>query len=200
MGLLRGKIKWTIPGAGTAFSVLHFITNATAEPVQADADDVTSKLNAFCDSFKANLPNVVKMDVMTEVEQINEGSGDLLWVWGTTAFPQKVGGAASTSGWAAAAGGVISWSTPGIRNGRRVRGRTFIVPLSNECWDIDGTMKATELGRINTAATNLRTVGQQTQFGIYARPTAPGASDGIAYPVNAHRIPDMSAILRSRRS
>lgn len=200
MGLLRTKIKWTIPGAGTAYSVMHFTTNSASTPTQADADDTVAALGPFLDSFKANLPNVVKMDIMPDVEEINEDTNKLIGVWSVAPGAQRVGGAASTSGWASAAGAVISWTTPGIRNSRRIRGRTFIVPLSNECWDIDGTMKSVELTRINTAATGLRSRSSVTQFAIYARPTAPGATDGIAYPALAHRVPDFPAILRSRRS
>lgn len=200
MGLLRGKLKWTIPGAGTAYSVLHFTTSSASTPTQADADDTVVRMRAFVDAWKANLPNVVKIDVMPEVEEINEGTGIMIGVWPVTPGLQFSGGAASTSGWSAPSGAVISWTTPGIRNGRRIRGRTFIVPLSNECYDIDGTMKATELTRLNTGAAALRGGSTATQFAIYARPTAPGASDGIAYPALAHKVPDMVAILRSRRS
>lgn len=200
MGLLRGKIRWTIPGAGTAWSVLHFDTNSGSTPVQTDADDCATKMAAWVDGWKANCPNVVQFDIQPEIEEIVETTGAMLGIWTTTTIAQKVGGASGTSGWAAAAGAVTSWSTAGVRNNRRVRGRTFIVPLSNECWDTNGTIKATELARLNTGATALRNPAGAVTLCVYARPTAPGATDGEAFPVLAHRVPDMSAILRSRRS
>jgi hypothetical protein len=95
---------------------------------------------------------------------------------------------------------VISWSTAGVRNGRRIRGRNFIVPLSNEAWDIDGKIKQVAYGSLQTAADALITGSDVTRLQVWARPTAPGATDGETAVVTSYRIPDMSAILRSRRS
>lgn len=200
MGLLRTKARWSIPGAGTAYSVLHFTTNDTSTPTQEDATDAYVKTHAFFNGVKGSLPNAVSIQVETEVEELNEASGQLIGAWGATALSTIQGTTSTVAGYAAAAGGVVSWTTPGVRNGRRVRGRTFLVPLSNEVWDLNGTLKDAHLTPLNTAATNLRTVGQQTSFAVYSRPSAPNATDGIAYIVQAHKIPDMSAILRSRRS
>lgn len=200
MGLLRGKIRWTIPGAGTAYTVLHFGTMDASTPTTADAVNAVTKMKTFCDNISAALPNVVKLDVMPECEEIVATTGTMLGVYNGGTTPQVSGTAAAAAGWAAAAGGVISWSTGGVRNGRRVRGRTFVVPLSNEVWDIDGTIKSVPMGTLNTAATNLRAAGTDVELVVYARPSAPGASDGAQFQVLSHRVPDMSAILRSRRS
>jgi hypothetical protein len=200
MGLLRGKIRWNIPGAGTAWSVLHFGTTSLGTPVQADADAAVARMQAWATSVKSLLPNVVSLNVQGETEEINEGTGALIGVWTSTTPTTQTGTAAAGQGWAAAAGAVVSWSTPSVRNNRRVRGRTFVVPVSNEVWDVDGTLKAVPLGTLNSAAAALRGGSTATQFGIWARPTAPGATDGEVWPVSGHRIPDFSAILRSRRA
>jgi hypothetical protein len=200
MGLLRVKARWSIPGAGTAYSVLHFTTNDTSTPVQEDADDAYSKTHAFFFGVRGMLPPVVQINVEPEVEEINEGSGELIGGWGVTAMTQITGTGSGSAGYAAATGAVVSWTTAGVRNGRRVRGRTFIVPLSVEAYDTNGSLSTTAIGQIGTAATTLRTVGQQTQFAIYSRPSGPAATDGIAYGALSHKVPDMSAVLRSRRS
>jgi len=200
MALYRSKVRWTIPGAGTAFSVLHWLGAETQLDGQLEADDVVAKTDAFLVPLVAVLPNVVKVQALSEVEEINPGTGDLIGFWTGPTKTERAGTAAATAGWAAAAGAVISWTTASVRNGRRVRGRTFVVPLSNECWDVDGTIKPVPMNSLNNAALALRTGSDVTQFAIFARPTAVGASDGMASPVLAHRVPDMSAILRSRRS
>lgn len=200
MGLLRGKIRWTIPGAGTAYTVLHFGTQDASTPTQADAVQAVTKMQTFAQNISAALPNVVQLQVQNECEEIVATSGQMLGIYsGATQTPVN-GTAAAAAGWAAAAGGVITWNTAGVRNGRRVRGRSFVVPLSNEVWDIDGTIKSVPMGTLNTAATNLRTAGTDVELVVYARPSAPGANDGAQFPVLGHRVPDMSAILRSRRS
>lgn len=200
MGLLRGKIRWTIPGAGTAFTVLHFRTLSGGTPVQADADEAVAKMQTFATAIKSTLPNVVTLQVQNEVEEIVTASGSMLGVFTTASQTAQTGTASAAAGWAAAAGAVISWSTAGVRNGRRVRGRNFVVPLSNEAWDVDGTLKTVPMNTLNSASTALRTAGTAVGLTVYARPTAPGATDGVEWEVSGHRIPDMSAILRSRRS
>lgn len=200
MAIMRSKIRWTIPGAGTAFSVLHFGSDDGFNPVQADADAVVTKVNQFVTTVKANLPNVVQLQVLNEVEEIDSNNGELIQIW-TTATPAAQNGTASAAaGWAAAAGGVISWSTGIVHRTRRIRGRTFVVPMSTEVWDIDGTIKSVPLGVLNTAATALRDNSGAVKFGVWARPSGPGLADGRFAPVSGHRVPDMSAILTSRRS
>lgn len=200
MGLLRGKIRWTIPGAGTAWSVLHFDTNSGSTPIQADADEAIAKMQTFATAVKAYLPNVVTLQVQNEVEEIVASSGDMLGIYTGAAQSAQTGTAAAGAGWAAAAGAVITWSTAGVRNSRRVRGRTFLVPLSNEVWDVDGTLKSVPSTGLTNAATALRTAGTNVTLCVYARPTGPGATDGTTFDVTGSRVPDMSAILRSRRS
>lgn len=200
MAIMRSKIRWTIPGAGTAFSVLHFGTDDGFNPVQADADAVVTKVNQFVTTIKANLPNVVQLQVLNEVEEIDSNNGELIQIWTTASVAAQNGTASATAGWAAAAGGVISWSTGIVHRTRRIRGRTFVVPMSTEVWDTDGTIKSVPLGVLNTAATALRAPTAEIQFGVWARPSGPGATDGRFAPVSGHRVPDMSAILTSRRS
>jgi len=200
MALYRTKVRWTIPGAGTAYSILHWTGAETQLNGQSEANDAAAKTHAFLTPLINVLPNVVKVQALAEVEEINESTGDLIGFWTTPTNQDRAGTASATAGWAAAAGAVISWSTAGVRNGRRIRGRTFVVPLSNECWDVDGTIKSVPMGTLNTAATALTGGTDVTRFVVWARPTAPGATDGQAANVLTHRVPDMSAILRSRRS
>jgi hypothetical protein len=200
MAILRGKIRWTIPGAGTAYSVLHFGTDDGFNPEQADVDTTATMMNQFITTVKSTLPNVVQMQVVNELEEIDSNNGQMIALWTTPTLAAQAGTASAAAGWAAAAGGVISWSTGIVHRARRIRGRTFIVPMSNEVWDIDGTIKAVPLGQLNTAATALRDPAATVRLGVFARPSAPGATDGRFAPVSGHRVPDMSAILRSRRS
>ena len=197
---MRAKIRWTIPGAGTAFSILHFGTDDGFNPVQADIDAVVTKVNAFVTTVKSVLPNVVSLQTLNEVEEIDANNGALISIWTAPSVAAQSGTASATAGWAAAAGGVISWSTAIVHRTRRIRGRTFVVPMSTEAWDTDGTIKSVQLSTLNTAATNLRTPTAEIELGVWARPSAPGLSDARFAPVSSHRVPDMSAILTSRRS
>ena len=96
MGLLRGKIRWTIPGAGTAYSVLHFRTLDGSTPTQADADEAISKMQTFATAIKINLPNVVTLQVQNEVEEIVTASGDMLGIYAGATQTAQTGGASGT--------------------------------------------------------------------------------------------------------
>lgn len=200
MGLLRTKAQWSIPGAGTAYSVFHFGTSDVDEPDQTNADQAVAKTRKFFDDLKVALPNQVTVQALGEAEQLNEATGTLLHVWSVATPAIVQGTAAAATGWSAPTGAVASWTTQGIRNGRRIRGRTFIVPLTTGAYDTNGTLRPGEHAVINAAAQNIWDIDDTVQFSVYARPTVGVGGDGIAYPVQSHRVPDMCAILRSRRS
>jgi len=93
----------------------------------------------------------------------------------------------------------VNWRTNQIRNGRRVRGRSFLVPLAGSAFEGNGTLSASTLTSLKSAADTLRTAAGTTQLGVYARPTTKDATDGLWAQVTANTVPDMGAVLRSRR-
>ena len=198
MGLLRTKAQWSIPGAGTAYSVFHWETVSGADPVQDEADAAVAKVHEFFDDIKVCLPNQVTVNVLGEAEHLNEANGTLEEVFSVTTPAVVQGTAAAATGWSAPTGAVVSWSTAGVRNGRRVRGRNFIVPLTTGAYDTNGTLRPGEHAVLQTGAQQLAGVSLAVLLAIYARPTAAGG-DGQAYNVTNYRVPDMCAILRSRR-
>jgi hypothetical protein len=200
MALLRAKIRWTIPGAGVSHSVLHFSSIAGAGMNQAGADEAAAKVNTFITAIKGDLPSQITLQAPAEIEEIAHDSGTLVNVFAVTQPAAQAGTAASTSSWSAPSGAVVSWSSGTIRNGRRMRGRTFIVPVSSDTYDTDGTIKAVPLGRLVAAAAALRAPGTEVRLALWGRPSAPNATDGVQAEVTGHRVPDMAAILRSRRS
>lgn len=204
MSMMRVKARWTIPGAGTAFSVFHFGDDGDSDISSVDASSAATKTRTFFAAVAAVLPNVVKIDVLTDVEHIDVATGELIGVASATAQTQVVGTAASTAGWAAPSGACVTWSTAGIRTvsskPRRVRGRTFLVPLSNEAYDVDGTIKPVQLGQLQTAANNLASSGSGSPLLVYGRPGLNGTPVGQNWAVTGARITDQAAILRSRRS
>ncbi len=102
----------------------------------------------------------------------------------------------------------VHWITQDYRNGRRVRGRTFMVPLAAVAFDGTGTLNNSMISTLSTAATTLLT-REDLQLSIFRRPvmaektaTAPDplvAIDGSQHRVTAARISDKGAYLTSRR-
>jgi hypothetical protein len=200
MSILRAKIRWTVPGAGAAYSVLHF-GQKTGDPVTvAMADELLNRVDIFCSAIRPYLPQQVTVQALSEVEVLTQTTGAMESVVTGASKTVKTGSATAGASWSAPAGAVITWNTSVVVRGRRVRGRTFLVPLSSTAFDTDGTLNSTALGGIGTAATDLRTSGTLTELIVFCRPTTPGGTDGTGGVVQSHRVPDMGAVLRSRRS
>lgn len=204
MPLLRVKARWNIPGAGTAYSVLHY-GQSTGEPVtEAEAVASVGATRTFFEAIKGLLPTPVTIDYMTDVEEIDVATGNLLGVTSAPTVASTTGTAGAANSWSAPSGACITWNTAGLRTvtakPRRVRGRTFIVPLSTLAYDTSGNLSATALTTLNSAATGLRGNFNGQTFCIFGRPGPGGTVPGGSYAVTGHRITDQSAILRSRRA
>lgn len=165
----------------------------------ADAQSAADRLNAFINGIKTLIPSPVSLQVLPEFEVVDETNGNLtnfLTAGATTAI---AGTASSTSFYMGTTGAVLTWRTNGVRNGRRVRGRTFLVPLSGAAWDTNGTLNAGAHTTLGTAANALISTTGTPDLGVWARPSGPAASDGAWHPISGYTIPDVGTILRSRR-
>lgn len=191
--LVRAIANWTgFPGA-PGYSVFHAM-NVSADP-QAEAQALSTAVRTLMNSFLSNLPSVITIAMDPEVQVIDEATDTLLNVVTTTPGASLTGTA--TGGFSGATGAVINWSTSTIRNGRRMRGRTFLVPLSSSSFDNAGSLFGTLPGNITAAATTYWQTPEITPV-VYGRPTQLG-TDGVSGPITAGRCPDLSAVLRSRR-
>jgi hypothetical protein len=174
---------------------------AGGEMDQAMAQGAADRIRQFADGIKGYLPAVVKLQVENDVEHIEETNGILEDVFNVTGGAEIQGQASSFETFSGVSGAVVTWRTPGVRNGRRVRGRTFLVPLSGSAYDSTGTLSTPCLTAFNAAASALVSPfgAGAPDLGVYARPTTKGATDGIWYAAGSHSINDRVAMLTSRR-
>lgn len=203
MALLRVKMRWTGFSGGPGYSIFHFNDFGSEEdgwnPALVDATNVAAKIDTFAQGILGVLPAGVTLQVMGDVEEINTATGELVDIHSVTAPPSRTP-SHSAGPYSAPVGAVITWRSARVHRGRRIRGRTFLVPLIGATFENDGTLTTTAIGTITTAAQALHgTVGSTGDLCIYARPSAPGASDGAAGIVTGFSVPDMGAVLRSRR-
>lgn len=105
--------------------------------------------------------------------------------------------ASSAGPYAGPTGAVINWRTNDLRNGRRIRGRTFLVPLGAQVYDTEGTLSVAALQDLNEFAETIRGVDLDSEFGVWSRPI--NGSGGVFASVTSHNVPDLAAVLRSRR-
>lgn len=93
-------------------------------------------------------------------------------------------------------GACVSWYTDVRINSRKVRGRTFLVPIAAEVWQVDGSLVQENIDILQAAS--LALINAVVGFGIYTRA---GTTTGAAFsPVVAARVSDQAAFLSSRRT
>ena len=134
--------------------------------------------------------------VLGEVAVLDETTGTVQSFENVTGGPRTITAVGSGS-YSGASGACITWNTFGVRAGRRVRGRTFIVPLATSGYDSSGTLSSGAMGKLNYAAGHLVGSGADSAFGVFARPR--NSAPGGFYEVTGHRIQDKVAVLSSRR-
>lgn len=202
VNILRVKTRWSGFNGAPGYSVMHFRDfgtgdggggEATQEMAQAAADKVAGFFNRILDV----IPATVQLDIESEVDLLESTTGELVDSY--TAIGALTSQGAAGGSYSAASGAVVNWRTSGVRNGRRVRGKTFLVPLAASAYDNEGQLTASARNTIQTAALFLVTDNGPADLGVFARPTGPDATDGAWYVATSMSVPASVAILRSRR-
>jgi hypothetical protein len=158
------------------------------------ATDAGADLMTFFGAIKSLIPSVTTITVPTSGDTIDDVTGALTggWTGGT-------GGATACTGagnYFAGVGAYINWQTPLVVGGRRLRGRTFIAPLTVNQSDSNGTLLAAAVTLLQNSATTLAATGH---LSIWHRPNPPGSSTGASASVTSALVPDQVTSLRTRR-
>lgn len=141
------------------------------------------------------LPDGLRYSQLPTVDKIDSATGKITDQVSVTPGADIVG--TSSAGYSATTGACVTWHTLDFLNGRRVRGRSFFVPLAGGCYDGNGTLHETYRTSLNAAANTFLTTTQGVV--VWHRPTFKGASDGGMYFTQTGSTADTVAVLRSRR-
>lgn len=193
VNILRVTVNWTGFLGAPGYTVLHGLA-PEADP-STNAQTFADAARTLVGGEPGLLPSAVKIDVDPEVQIIEDTTGDLVDVISITPGAQISGTASGP--YSGASGAVINWRTATIRNGRRLRGRSFLVPLSNIAYETNGSLTAAAVGALAARADAFWQT-PEIQPVIFGRPTQLG-NDGMSGPITAASVPDMAAVLRSRR-
>lgn len=211
--MLRIKMEWSgfngAPGT-SSFYFRDFTGEDLWVPTQAQVDAAAAKVSEFAFANRGSLAPGVTLKVASDAELIEATDGSLIDVMSAAAQPSHTSTAGTTIGYAGGAGLVINWRTAVVRRNRRVRGRTFLVPLQRECYGPDGTLLPGTIAGTMTAATALMDATGSPDLGVWARPTpikdpqtgkntGEYESDGLWAVVRSCNVPDLAAVLRTRR-
>jgi len=191
--IYRYKLIWQLPTGGPGVTTL-FAFPDTTEQVFADQARafVSDALNIA--TPHDSLPSGCTIQGDSIVDNLEVTDGLLASAVPVTA-PAVITGTGSGN-YSAPSGAVVTWLTGQVHQGRRVRGRTFFVPLASTAYDATGTLSTSFLTNLRTAASAY--IASAANPCIWARPD-PGTTNGAAFTVAASSVADKAAILSSRR-
>lgn len=192
MSVAAYRALWSIPNAGPAVSTFHF-----APGDDTTMDEVSVAVRGFLLALQSAIPNEVTISFDTEATRYDAATGELLEVISVAPPTQFVGSA--TGNWSAGSGLRCVWGTGAIKNGRRVRGSTFIVPVHSASFGTGGYVQAGTITTVNTAATAF--VGQAANSGsplvVWSRPV--DGAGGTVHLVQNGTCSSIPGTLRSRK-
>lgn len=192
MDMLRITARWTGFTGSPGYSNFFF---AGGGGLISDAQQVSDRVATAFEALASVLPTNVAVTTEAEAAVIDSDTGELT---GFQPVDQErvpaLGGGTSYSG---ASGAVVNWRTDDVRFGRRIMGRTFIVPIRADAYDDEGTLSTAALDDLRTFADTLTSWDFDSEFGVWSRPR--GGSGGVFATATSYNVPDKAAVLRSRR-
>jgi hypothetical protein len=198
-GIARVVTRWTGFNGAPGFTNLFFrdFEGGDGQPNQASIEGAQARVQTFWNAVNDYLPNDVTLTIDSVVDILDSTNGQLINSLNAPSSPVITG--LDASSYAAASGAVISWRTATIRNGRRIRGRTFLVPMGSGAFGVNGGIQPSIVTALQNAANALLASSGTPDLHIWARPTGPGATDGVLGLVTGASVPTVGAVLRSRR-
>lgn len=175
------RVTYTgLPG-GDAVSTFYF---------QAMVDTDLSQLEAFFLAVRGFFPSSCSIHVPDEGQVIDVTTGQPVGSW---SFPEAGGDMNGNSGapFAAVSGAIVHWTTGVFLGGRKIQGSTYLVPLTSDSFDTNGTIAPTVLDAIRSAASAL--AADPSTLSVYSR------KNQAAVLVSGASVPDKAVVLRSRR-
>jgi len=155
------------------------------------ATDPTGSVKAFFTAVQSLFPAGLTWTIPNSGDTVDVSTGVLTGEWTGTG-----GGSVSASGsgvYAAGCGMYVQWGTAIIANGRRVKGRTFLAPVSNDKYD-NGDLTSAALTTAQNAANTLAATGN---VWVWHRPQ--GGTGGNGCVITSATVPNQVTSLASRR-
>lgn len=188
--------RWTgftgAPGYSNFYFGSGFLDGGLlGDEAQALADRVGDAFNALSDI----IPPQVDIRVEPEVPLIDSATGTALDF--NTIEPPDYDSGPGVQDYAGPSGAVVTWRTGDLRNGRRIRGRTFLVPLASQAYESDGTLTNATMSAIRNFGDTMIGGSLEGDLGVWSRPV--NGEGGVFASVTGFTVPDLVAVLRSRR-
>lgn len=164
-----------------------------------NAQNAVNAVRAFWFSFASVIPAAYTLTVDPTVELHDQATSDLTGTSTAATPPAAVVGTGATA-WAAGVGGRMDWLTGSVIDGRRARGRTFVVPMLASQYAADGTLSDTAVTTFTGYGTTLLSAltTASSPLVIWTQ-HKPGSGFSASTGVTSCRFADQVAVLRGRR-
>lgn len=181
--LYRVRSTWTgFPGA-PGVTTMYTLDMAT----------FLSAVHTFWSAIADKLPSNVRVNVLNYGDVISDTTGELTDSWTADSLEPVAG--TDGENYLAPAGACVNWNTETVVNGRRLKGRTFLVPVAQDAFAHDGSLSPGALSQFQAAADALVS-SESSSLVVWHRGTG---SDGTFGLVTSATVPDKAIVLRSRR-
>lgn len=197
--IYRTRATWgSFAAVGGGLSVLYW--QADASPSTEEAQAAVTKHGALFQDLRAVVTVSDGYNVQGLVELVDEVTGETEAEYSTVGIAAN--GLASGEILPRQVQGLISWRTSTFRDGRRVRGRTYI-PGAAEVDNASGSPTSSYRGLVAAAAAeHVAAQSSPPAQVIWSRPRDAGepggARPGLAALVTGYTVPTTWATLRSR--
>ena len=192
MGVMEYRAGWNAASTNPGVTVFHGRI-PTGVSAAAAAQHMADRSQKFFDDVKALVAGAIVWTFPGEVTELNTSSGALEAVHVVTP-PANVTSTAAGN-YSAPSGARIEWRTDSIVSGRRLRGRTFVVPLGLGNYDATGTLSTVAITALTLAGNNFR----NPSFFGNAVPSVWSRTHGIQADITSVFVPDEASVMRSRR-
>lgn len=197
----RVRVAWSGFSGGPGLSTFYF----------GDAAAALGPLRTFFNSMANLLPSGVLINIHETGDTLESTTGAISGQWAGSGQATVAG--IGTTDYAAPVGAQVSWLTTVITGGRRIKGRTFLVPLQGSVFDGFGTLDTSAHDSILTYA-NILWAALPANMMIFQRPRlatpqwtdvrgrvhpAVAARAGTGAAVSGAIVPLKAAVLTSRR-
>lgn len=187
--LIRHTAVWAgSPGLPGYSQFYQEVTGTTSVQAQAGHNAV----RGFFAGLSAFIPADISVTVDPVYQLVTVESGEVAGEDSVGSPAPGVAGA-FVGGWNRQVGVLVEWLTGRFVNGRRLRGRTYLVPLGDTQQD-DGTLPSGTISAIESANTFITGLG--LDFGVWHRPIA--GAGGLIEPITSSVVRDKAAVMRSR--
>jgi len=194
--LSRVITHWSGFPGGPGTTTMYFLDTATA----------MASLQTFWTHCLPAIPPDVHLDVQAGGDIIEDTTGEITGSWPGEVAESLVGSGYAT--YAAPLGLAITWHTATILDGHRVKGRTYLVPISGGGFTDTGSPTSGTTDPIAAAGLEL-IIEQSASFVVWHRPYAGRAATAKLKAKAAHlgghalvtqvSVANKGAVLRSRR-